>query len=122
MLNRYLFSVTRVFKGVGVDILEDSKRSFPKHVPDDDVYNRFVDVELDFRLAAGESGLLFPVLDLELVAARFVLVAEVMYIIVGSKWPGERLDIFGSALLPFFPGGARVWVLSAKVNTEETID
>ncbi|KAI9905689.1 hypothetical protein PsorP6_013742 [Peronosclerospora sorghi] len=58
----------------------------------------------------------------ELVPARFVLADEVLYVIVGSICPGERLYIFGSVPLPFFPGGVSVWVLSAKVNTEETID
>ncbi|KAI9916537.1 hypothetical protein PsorP6_017211 [Peronosclerospora sorghi] len=75
----------------------------------------------DWGISLENIGLLVPGQDLELVPARFVLVAEVLYVIVGSKWPDERLDIFGSAPLPFFPGGARVWVFSSKVNTEEII-
>ena len=53
--------------------------------------------------------------------ASLVLGAEVLYVIVGSKWSSERLDIFDSAPLQFFLGGACVCVLSAKVNTEKTI-
>ena len=62
-----------------------------------------------------------PGQDLELFPAILVLAAELMYVIVVSKWSSERLVIFGSAPLPFFPGGARVCVLSAQVNIKETI-
>ena len=68
-----------------------------------------------------KGGLLVPGQDLELVPASLVLATEVLYAIVGSKWSSERLVIFGSAPLPFFPGGARVCVLSAQVNIKETI-
>ena len=56
-----------------------------------------------------------------MVPESLVLASEVLYVVVGSKWSSERLIIFGSAPLPFFPGGARVCVLSAQVNIKETI-